>query len=147
MRLEEAPVVGSIGPRPDGLDAPYWDGLVEGRLRIQQCDKCERWIWGPQWACPQCLRVEPGWVEIEPSGRVYSWTRTWQKFAPEFSPLVPYVTVLVELPHAGDRRLLGLLVGDDSLDPRIGEEVRGVFQNPSEITSNAAVLRWERRDQ
>ena len=144
MNLHEAPVVGEIGPLPDGLDEPYWDGLARGVVTIQRCGGCGAWLWGPRWACPECLRPEPDWVEVEPRGRIFTWTRTWQKFAPEFADHVPYVTVLVELPHAGNRRLLGLLLGDDSVDPRIGEEVRGVIQPSSELTSNAAVLRWER---
>jgi hypothetical protein len=56
--------------------------------------------------------------------------------------LVPYVNVLVELPHAGNRRLLGLLVGDDA-GLAIGAEVVGVIQKPSTLTNNHAVLRWE----
>lgn len=144
MRLEEAPVIGTIGARADGLDSEYWDGLAEGKLRIQRCEPCGEWIWGPRWMCPRCLALGPGWTEVAPVGRIYSWTRTWQKFAQEFESHVPYITVLVELPHAGGRRHLGLLLGDDRIDPSIGEPVEGVFQPPSSITSHAAVLRWQR---
>ncbi|GAB4664164.1 hypothetical protein MOKP76_14210 [Mycobacterium avium subsp. hominissuis] len=56
--------------------------------------------------------------------------------------VVPYVNVLVELPDAGGRRLLGLLVGnDDGL--AIGAEVVGRIQKPSAQTNDQAVLRWE----
>ena len=144
VRLDEAPVVGLIGPRPDGLDAPYWDGLAAGKLRLQRCAACDEWIWGPLWMCPSCHQVDPAWVEVDPIGSVYAWTRTWQKFAPEFAAHVPYVTVLVELPHAGGRRILGLLLGDDMVDPSIGEAVEGVFQLPSPLTGGAAILRWQR---
>lgn len=144
MDLRDAPVIGEIVSLPDGLDDPFWQGLAEGVVRIQRCPRCERWIWGPRWVCPECHRVEPEWVDVEPSGRIFSWTRTWQKFAPEFADHVPYITVLVELPDAGERRLLGLLLGDDKDDPHIGQEVHGVIQPPSALTSHSAVLRWER---
>jgi uncharacterized protein len=144
VKLEEAPVVGQLGPLPDGIDEPYWAGLAEGQVRIQRCAGCGAWIWGPQSICPECRRFGPEWVAIEPRGRIFSWTRTWQKFAVEFAPVVPYVTVLVELPDAGSRRILGLLLGDDMSDPRIGEPVVGVIQPPSPLTSGYAVLRWER---
>ena len=144
MKLEEVPVIGTIESLPDGLDQPYWNGLARGVVMIQRCPSCQTWIWGPRWLCPACLTPKPEWVEVEPNGRVFSWTRTWQKFAPEFADHVPYITVVVELPEAGGRRLMGVLVGDDTVDPRIGDPVRGVIQPPSKLTSGAAVLRWER---
>lgn len=143
MKLEDAPVVGHMELLPDGLDESYWSGLNEGVLRIQRCRNCSKWIWGPQLICPDCLTFEPDWVEIEATGRIYSWTRTWQKFAPEFTPHVPYISLVVELPHAGDRRLLGLLVGEQDRDPRIGEDVTGAIQSPSDLTTGFAILRWQ----
>lgn len=144
MDLTTAPVMGTIGPFADGLDKPYWDGLREGVLRLQRCGGCDTWIWGPQWLCPQCHRPEPQWVEVESRGRIYSWTRTWKAFSPEFADLLPYITVVVELPHAGHRRLMGLLLGDDKTDPALDELVVGVIQPPSPLTSDQAVLRWQR---
>ncbi|MHB8694805.1 MAG: Zn-ribbon domain-containing OB-fold protein [Solirubrobacteraceae bacterium] len=145
--LAYAPVIGHVGPMPDGRDGPFWDGLERGRLMIQRCPACATWIWGPQWNCPECHRFSPDWTEVQPHGRVFTWTRTWQNFTPEFAELTPYVTVVVELPQAGGRRLLGLLLafGDDALvDPVLGEELEGVFQPAGELTGGAAVLRWRR---
>jgi len=151
-----APVIGPVGPLPDGRDAPFWDGLASRRLLIQRCAGCAAWIWGPQWNCPECHRFDPDWVEVEPRGRVFTWTRTWQPFAPEFAELTPYVTVVVELPHAGGRRLLGLLLNGDGVrgagvagaeDPVLGEDLEGVFQPGSELTGGTAVLRWRRSNQ
>lgn len=144
MELEDAPVVGAVGPRPDGLDVAFWEGLAAGRLLLQRCPACATWIWGPQPACPSCLRREPDWQEVAPRGRIFTWTRTWQPFAPSFADRLPYVTVVVELPHAGGRRLVGLLLGDDRVDPRIGDEVTGAIQAPCQRTGGVAVLRWRR---
>jgi len=146
MELERAPVVGRVGPQADGRDVPFWDGLAHGRLLIQHCPECGTWIWGPQWNCPECHRFDPVWTEVEPRGRVFSWTRTWQRFAPEFAELVPFIVVVVELADVRPThpRLLGLLLGDDAVDPVIGEEVEGVFQPGSALTGGTAVLRWRR---
>jgi uncharacterized OB-fold protein len=144
--LDETPVIGAIAPMTDGLDQPFWDGLRVGELRIQRCGACRDWIWGPQWTCPVCGQVEPGWESVELTGRVYSWTRTWHAFAAEYADHLPYVNVAVELPQAGGRRLLGVLVGDDDdADPRIGDVVEGLIQRPSALTSSMPVLRWRRR--
>jgi uncharacterized OB-fold protein len=140
VELDEIPVIGEIGPMADGLDTPFWEGLERGVLLLQRCEGCGRWIWGPQWLCPNCHRFDPAWVEVEPRGRIFAWTRTWQPFAPEFAKHLPYVTLLVELPAAGNRRLLGILVGDHA--PRIGAEVEGVIQAPSELTGGVPVMRW-----
>lgn len=144
MDLEIAPVIGERTLLPDDLDAPYWDALGRGELRIQRCRMCEEWIWAPRFVCPSCHTSGPDWERVEARGRVYSWVRTWHPFAAEFADLVPYITVLVELPHAGGRRILGILLGDDSIDPSIGDEVQGAFQPPSDRTAGAPVLRWER---
>jgi uncharacterized OB-fold protein len=75
---------------------------------------------------------------------VFTWIRTWQEFTPELAGKVPFVTVVVELPDAGGVRLVGILLGDDSVDPRIGDPVDGVIQPGCELTGGAAVLRWRR---
>jgi uncharacterized OB-fold protein len=144
MQLQNAPVIGVVGPQVDGRDAPFWEALQQQRLLIPHCPACGTWVWPVQWACPRCHRFSPEWEAVVPRGTVYSWTRTWQKFAPEFSELVPYLTVLIELEGAGHTRLIGLLLGDDTVDPVLGEPVTGVFQPGSELTGGTAVLRWTR---
>lgn len=75
-------------------------------------------------------------------GRVFSWIRTHQRFAASFSSVTPYVTLLVELPDAGNRRLFGVLVGpEEGLE--VGAPVKGVIQKPSELTRGQPVLRWQ----
>lgn len=140
--LEETPVIGRIGPRPDGVDAPYWEGLRAGELKLQQCPKCRTWWWSPVWRCAECGSWELDWRTVEPRGKVFSWVRTHQAFAPAMTAIVPYVTLLVELPHADGRRLFGILVGDEE-GLEIGAPVVGVIQQPSERTNNQAVLRWK----
>jgi uncharacterized protein len=145
MELDRTPVIGEVGPRSDGVDTAFWEGLAAGRLLIQRCPECERWIWPAAWACPGCHRMDPDWPEVTPRGTVYTWTRTWQPFTPEFAESLPYLTVVVELEEAGGTRLVGILLGDQLQDPGIGELVEGVIQQGSELTGGAAVLRWRRR--
>ncbi|UYP18674.1 zinc ribbon domain-containing protein [Rhodococcus sp. Z13] len=116
------------GPAPDGLDLPHWEGLVEGELRLQRCNACRAWIWGPQAICGSCHGFDIGWEKVEPAGTVYSWHRSWYPYMDEYAGRLPYVTVLVELPGADGRRVLGLLVDDIDEDPRIGDEVVGAIE-------------------
>ncbi|EFC79274.1 Zn-ribbon domain-containing OB-fold protein [Parafrankia sp. EUN1f] len=124
-----------------GPDEPYWAAAREGELRIQRCGGCGEWIWAPRPICPACHGFDLEWPVVAPEGRIFSWTRTWQPFAPEVRGHLPYVVVLVELPAAGGRRVLGVLRDADGADLRIGLPVRGEFDPPA---SPAAVplLRW-----
>jgi uncharacterized OB-fold protein len=144
MNLDEAPVIGPVGPLHDGLDLPFWEGMRVGELRLQRCSACRTWIWAPTWRCGHCGSWALDWEAVEPSGRVYSWIRSWQPFAPALANLTPFVTLLVELPHAGDRRLIGLLVGDET-GLSIGAPVDGVIQSASALTCGRPILRWRLR--
>ncbi|MFC9556162.1 Zn-ribbon domain-containing OB-fold protein [Rhodococcus sp. NPDC056960] len=130
------------GPSADGLDQPYWDGLTRGELRLQRCGTCKTWIWGPQWVCGSCHTLDPNWESVTPAGTVYSWSRSWYPFITELADRVPYVTVLVELPEAGNRRVLGILTGDDTDAIRIGDPVVGHIEHDEGATW--PLLRWRR---
>lgn len=130
-----------LGPQ-EPVDEPFWEGLRAGELRIQHCAACDRWIWGPSWICPQCHGFDPEWKSVEPIGTVYSWTTTHHAFpaSQEFKDAVPYTTALIELPHAGNRRILGIV--SDTQEVTIGQRVRGWFQPASELTDGWPILRW-----
>jgi uncharacterized OB-fold protein len=135
------PVMTAAGPRDDGLDRPHWEGLRAGQVRIQRCAPCGHWIWAPQPLCPRCHRFDLTWPTVEPTGTVYSWTRTWQPFSPELSGHVPFVIVVAELAAAGGRRLLGVLCDGDGASVHVGQPVRGEIE-PAPSADGWPVLRW-----
>jgi uncharacterized OB-fold protein len=124
------------------VDAPYWHGLRRGELVVERCTGCRTWIWPAEWRCGECGSFELGWESVEPTGTVYSWTRTHYPFDPSHADLIPYVHVLVALTEAGGRRLLGILTGDQT-GLRIGATVRGYVEPPSARTLDLPALRWE----
>ena len=83
-------------PMNDGLDAPFWDGLNDGELRLQKCVPCDAFQWGPEWICHRCLGEDLEWVAVEPAGTIYSWERVWHAVTPALAEAVPYIAVLVE---------------------------------------------------
>jgi hypothetical protein len=93
--------------------------------------------------CPNCYSTDLRWPAVAPAGTVYSWTRTWQPFTPELSGHLPYVVVLVELPEAGGRRVLGVLRDSDAATVRIGQPVKGDFDEPAD-GQGWPLLRWSR---
>jgi uncharacterized protein len=139
----EYPSAGPIGPADDGLDAPFWEGLAAGDLRLPRCGQCQLFVWPAQWTCPACPDQNlDTWVTVEPAGVVYAWTRTWHPFSPEFVDHLPYTVVLVEIDGTNGRRLLGILADEPPV--RIGDPVVGVIQPPSDRTGGVAVLRWKK---
>jgi uncharacterized OB-fold protein len=129
-------------PEPDGVSAPYWEGLRAGVLRVQRCPHCGTWQFGPEWICHACLRFDPDWVEVAATGRIYSWERVWHPVHPALKERGPYLAVLVELPHAGHVRMVGNLLGDPMQEVRIGMEVAGVFEHHPDAAPPYSLLQW-----
>lgn len=127
----------------DGLSAPFWNGLHEGRLMVQRCQHCKTWQFGPEWLCHQCLQFDPGWQEVEARGRIYSWERVWHASHDALNGSPPYLAVLVELPDAGNVRIVGNLLGDPLQDVVIGAEVVGVFEHHPRANPPFSLLQWQ----
>lgn len=135
---------GVPAPAPDGLDAPYWEGAAENRLMVQQCDACGRHRWGPEWICHACHAFDTSWVEVEPHARIYSWERVWHPVHPALSEAGPYVVVSVELPQAGDVRMVGNLLGDPLEPVEIGADVETVFEHHHDTDPPYTLVQWRR---
>ena len=125
----------------DALSAPYWAGLREGRLMVQRCTHCGSWQFGPEWICHRCHAFDPAWVEVSPDGRIFSWERVWHPVHPALNGRCPYLAVLVELPQAGNVRMVGNLLGDPMQEVRIGAQVVGVYEHHRESPAYS-LLQW-----
>ncbi|MFU8815597.1 MAG: Zn-ribbon domain-containing OB-fold protein [Pseudomonadales bacterium] len=136
---------GLPAPRParDGLDAPYYEALLSGKLLIQRCTACRGWQWGPEWICHRCLSFDLDWAETEPAGRIFSWERVWHPVHPALEQHGPYLVVLVELPQADHVRLVGNLLGDPHQPVRIGGAVEGVFEHHPDGEPPYTLLQWQ----
>jgi uncharacterized OB-fold protein len=130
-------------PARDGVDRTYWEGALAHELRIQRCADCQVFRWGPEWICHACRSLATEWVAVEPIGRVYGWERVWHPVHPALASAVPYVVVLVELPHAGGVRMIGNLVGDPRQPVRTGARVRAVFEDHRETDPPYTLVQWK----
>ena len=131
-------------PEGDKLDAPYWEGTRAGELRVQRCRRCREFQWGPEWICHECLAFEMEWVAVPPRGSIYSWERAWHPVHPALKDHGPYVVVLVELPQAGNVRMIGNLVGDPLQTVEIGAPVEAVFEPHDDVTPPYTLVQWKR---
>lgn len=126
----------------EGVNAPYWQGLVQGVLRVQRCAACATWQFGGEWLCHACRTFDPLWVEVAPRGRIYSWERVWHPVHPALKAHGPYLVVLVELPDAGGVRMLGNLLGEPMQPVQIGAAVEGVFEHHAQAEPAFSLLQW-----
>ena len=135
---------GLAQPKATPLDEPYWQGLRENTLRVQQCQDCGGYQWGPEYICHHCHSEAVAFTEIAAEGVIYSYERVWHPVHPALAEQGPYIVVLVELPHAGDIRMVGNLLGDPQAPVVIGDKVRGVFEHHEDAEEAYTLLQWER---
>jgi uncharacterized OB-fold protein len=83
-------------------------------------------------------------VAVAPRGRIYSWERAWHPVHPALANHGPYIVVLVELPEAGDVRMIGNLIGDPMQEVTIGASVEAVFEPHDDATPAFTLVQWKR---
>lgn len=129
--------------RADGADAPYWEGLAQGRLLLPRCDGCDRWMWPAGRRCGACGTIGTHWMEVPMRATVFSWTRTWHRFALTEAFDLPFTTVLAEIEDCGVR-LLGRLDDPDRIDPLPGERLVGRAGSTAVGDDRIPTIIWSR---
>jgi uncharacterized OB-fold protein len=114
-------------PQPSELAAPYWEAAREGRLEIQRCRACRRWVHFPDVRCPSCGATELGFEPVQGHGVVGTFTVVHRSFVPGFAGEVPYAVGWVDLDEQPGLRVFADLVEVDPDDVRIGMPVGVTF--------------------
>ena len=91
----------SYPPRTTEFTEPYWLALAEGRLQTTRCCSCAKLSYPPKPICPHCWTDKIEWIEIDPQGVLYTWTRIHAGPA-MFAAELPYEVGIVDL-NAGLR--------------------------------------------
>jgi uncharacterized OB-fold protein len=79
--------------------------------------------------CAGCRAPESRFERVSGRGRVFSYTIVHHPVHPALADRVPYNVALVELPDAGNVRLVSNLVDVPPAEVRIGLEVEVVFED------------------
>jgi uncharacterized OB-fold protein len=125
-------------PAPSVVTQPFWDALLHGELRIQQCLECSRHVFYPRTMCPNCLSDRLAWVSASGRGTLYSFTVVRRAMNPAFQPDVPYVYAIVELEEGP--RVTTNVVNCDLEALRVDMPVKAVYDK---VTPEAALLKFE----
>lgn len=117
-------------PRTTQINEPFLAGCNDGRLVLQICSgqDCGEAIFYPRVCCPYCGGGQLEWKEVEPSGRIVSYTLVHRPQHKVFEDNLPVPFVAVEL-DAGPL-MYGELVHPPADEAGLmGAPVRVVFRN------------------
>jgi acetyl-CoA C-acetyltransferase len=112
----------------------YLDGLREGRILGRECRGCERVLVPPRMFCERCFRGTDGWVEVEPTGVVqtYSICHVRWDMEPLAEPELPAV-IAIDGSDGGFLHLLGEVAPEEV---RVGMAVEAVWRPEAERTGS-----------
>jgi acetyl-CoA C-acetyltransferase len=139
--LRDAEFRSATGARDDAIDARYeWDagvaisrfldGLEEGRILGRECRSCERVLVPPRMFCERCFRDTDGWVEVEQTGVVQTFSICHIRYdmQPLEEPELPAV-LAIDGSDGGFLHKLGEVAPEDV---RIGMAVEAVWKPDEE---------------
>lgn len=119
-------------PVADEHSTPFWTGLAERRIVLQQCQRCERRRFPPMPTCPYCGAAGGDEVEIAGTGTVYSFIRAYRALTPAYADVAPYAVATIDLDGGG--RMFGRVIPADAC--QIGVHVRPAFaDHPGDVST------------
>ncbi len=125
-------------PTPIDRTQPFWDGLREGRVRIQYSPSSDQWVFYPRSHAPLTLADDLEWRDISGEGTLYTYTIARRPTAPDFAGQEPQIIAVVELDEGP--RLTSTLVNVAETAITIGMRVRPVFDHISD--ADTTLLRY-----
>ena len=86
MMAESFDVFAELFPQVTELNAPFWEGLAAGEVRLQQCQQCGVHQHPPESFCYSCGAMSMAWTAMPAHGEVYSFIIVHQPYHPAFRP-------------------------------------------------------------
>ena len=109
----------------------FWTGGQSGRLMINRCQACHRYVHPPVPMCPTCHSRDVTPEAVSGKATVASFTVNHVPWVPNLP--VPYVFAAVELEEQPGLRLSTEIVNIDPEAVSIGMAVQVVFKQQKEI--------------
>jgi uncharacterized OB-fold protein len=115
-------------PVPNDLTQFFWDGVVQHKLMILQCQTCGHYIHYPRPVCEACLSEDLAPKEVSGRGTLYSHTVTVQAFHPYWIDKIPYVLATVELVEQADLKMPTNIIECREDQLKVGMAMEVVFE-------------------
>jgi len=126
-------------PEPTTLDAPFWDGLQAGELRLQHCTGCSAYQYPAESFCYECGSTNLEWEAASGEGTVYSFITVHQRYHAAFADNLPYNVSVIELDEGP--RLISNVIDIPSDEVEVGMRVKA---SPRVLTDERSWLYFER---
>lgn len=115
-------------PSISSSNRPYFEAARAGRLVIQRCGRCDRYIFTPRDVCPQCLDSSSlTWEAATGTGHVHSWCIVHRPHHESFYAETPIVFAAIRLEEGPI--MLSEVKTDCLEDVKIGDRVSVSFQS------------------
>ena len=105
---------------PTELDQPFWDGLSEGKLRLQYC--CSGFQYPFETFCFKCGSDDVSWRDASGEGEVHTFVTVHQRYHAAFADILPYNVSVIELDEG--LRIVSNVINIDTDDVKIGMRVK-----------------------
>lgn len=112
-------------PVPTPTSEPFWNGIENGQVTLQQCDDCSGWVFYPRSHCNHCLSPDLTWKPVSGHGTLYTFTVALRPTAPQFADEIPQLIVVVELEQGVRLNSVMVNVAPEALT--VGMAVKPVF--------------------
>src|SRR5690606_10704926 len=76
-------------------DAPMWESIQEGQMRLQRCSESGHFRYPPGPMCPVSMSMEYDWEPISGKGAIVSWTVFHRQYLPAYP--APHLVVAIRL--------------------------------------------------
>lgn len=124
-------------PEITDTDRPFWEGLREHRVVVQQCTACDTLHHPPRLRCPHCHSEEMDWTEIAPAATVWSFVVFHKPYVPALMKGGPYNVVIAEL--EGGIRMFTSVPKDQQDQLRVGMALSPEF---TRLTDEVTLLTY-----
>lgn len=115
---------------PDQWTHPYWQGLLEHKLLVQECDACGTPRTPPSSFCWKCRAHGGRWRQVPGTGTLFSYTVIWYSTAPEVTDDdLPYSLGVIALDGAEGCRLVANLVEVEPDEIQVGASLEVVYRD------------------
>lgn len=107
------------------FDAPMWESIRAGGMKLQCCRQCQTFQYPPAPVCHACLADELDWTPVSGEGEILSWVIYHRQYLPAYP--APYNVIAVRLKEGPV--VVSNLEGDPPSGAWIGHKVRLRYAN------------------
>jgi len=113
-------------PELDDEIAPYFDAAREGRVCLQQCSECARWMYPHRRRCQECGSTDIEWRDASGRGTLYAHALQHRVYHPRHEGRTPLIMAWVDLEEGV--RVPTNIVDADPHELRVGQAMQVTFE-------------------